>query len=112
MHSPIDRRHTRRRALWLLVIVCLAGTTAAPTLADADHHEVTIVEQATVRRSPSAHRRPRRLPLTRSRRGPARAARGTRSRFARLLVGHRRRRVTDVGDDWRALLLGAPPTLA
>lgn len=30
----------------------------------------------------------------------------------RGLVGRRRRRIGDVGDSWRSLLLGAPPALA
>jgi hypothetical protein len=36
-------------------------------------------------------------------------ARRSAPRRARDLIGPRRRRVGDVGDDWRALLLGAPP---
>jgi len=103
-----------RRAAAVLLVSVLACVVAAPTVvasATPRHESDGVFTKATVHRATSGLRDLRTSPLVPALLVAAVAAGVVHERARRLslaLVADRRR-ISDDGDDWRALLLGAPP---
>jgi hypothetical protein len=118
---PATASHTRRSICAALVAVAgvmllsLLALRSAPHV-DPDgvnHGHTTVVAKAAPSRVVAMARTPAPLPFTATLlvgavtiAGAARWARG------RTPLGLQRHRIDDDGDDWRALLRGAPPALA
>lgn len=106
---------TRRAAALVIVLAALAFVVAAPAPAASaePRHDVTaVLTKATIHRTNLAVRGARPSPLLPLVLTTALAVAlvhgAARRHLAPSSVSHRRR-ISDVGDDWRALLLGAPP---
>ena len=116
MHSRARRRVLLgRRAAAVLLVSVLACVVAAPTVvasATPRHESDGVFTKATVHRATSGLRDLRTSPLV-----PALLVAAVAAGVAHEHAGRRlslalvadRRRISDDGDDWRALLLGAPP---
>ena len=97
-------------AVALLALGCLSPGTSEHTTPIADRHDAVAVAKACT--TPTAPIRAPRPVLPLIVLLVTMAVPATTVVGGRALIGRHRRRPGDVGDDWRSLLLGAPPGLA
>jgi hypothetical protein len=106
-----------RPALGILAAVALLSVgslslVASDTAPSGDRHDVVAVAKASTAGSAAPTRAPGAPVVPLLALAVLMTLAGTGSTQVPALIGRQRRRPGDDGDDWRSLLLGAPPGLA
>ena len=99
-------------AVALLALGALSLTSSANRAPVADRHDLVAVAKASTARSVTPSRAPSAPVLPALALAGLVVFTGMGASRPHALIGRQRRRPGDDGDDWRSLLLGAPPGLA